>query len=378
MLLVTLKPFASAILLACLLAGLATGAEPDPRVRAQAAVEGGLRWLAAHQVSEGPEAGSWETEEPRYRSAVASFAGLAFLANGHLPGEGEYGRVVERAMRHVQGSMAADGYLGQGQSAGMYIHAACTLFGLSYLGLSPDPAAERDLAAWCRRSLGVVAEAQKVSRPDHARGGWRYTPASNESDLSVTSWQLLVLHAARQCGFEVDEDSIEAALRFMDGAYVAVTNGPAGPAGGYVYRPGVSREPEPGVTGAAVFIRSLFERRDDARREAALAYLAAYPPSWGGAQYNGYFFFGAFYMTQGMFQVGDQAWDRYFTPLRALLLEHQAGDGSWPFAPDDAHQGRLAGPAYSTAMAILILSMEKQYLPMYQRQKRLFGERSMQ
>ena len=82
--------------------------------------------------------------------------------------------------------------------------------------------------------------------------------------------------------------------------------------------------------------------------------------------------FGAFYMTQGMFQIGDPAWERYFTPLRALLLDHQAGDGSWPFAPDDAHQGRLAGPAYSTAMAVLILSMEKQYLPMYQRQAAMF------
>lgn len=369
---VSLRWFICPILLACMAAGWAVGAVPDPRVQAQAAVASGLRWLAAHQVSSGPEAGSWETGEPRYRSAVASFAGLAFLANGHLPGEGEYGQVVEQAMRYVQGTMAADGYLGQGHGAGMYIHAIATLFGLSYLGLAPDAAAERDLAAWCRRSLRVIAEAQKVSRPDYARGGWRYTPSSAESDLSVTSWQLLVLHAARQCGFEVEDGSIEDALRFIDGAYVAVPDGPAGPGGGYVYRPGLSRGPEPGVTGAAVFIKSLFERREDAHQNAALTYLAGYPPAWGGAQYNGYFFFGAFYMTQGMFQIGDPAWNRYYTPLRTLLLEHQAGDGSWPFAPDDALQGQLAGPTYSTAMAVLILSMEKQYLPMYQRQKRLF------
>jgi hypothetical protein len=35
-------------------------------------------------------------------------------------------------------------------------------------------------------------------------------------------------------------------------------------------------------------------------------------------------------------------------------------------------QSELAGPAYPTAMAVLILSLEKQYLPMYQRQKQLF------
>lgn len=347
-------------------------AEEDPRVRAQGSVERALKWLAAHQVTEGADAGSWDAPEPRYRTAVTSFAGLAFLANGYLPGQGEYGRVVERAMNYVKPSMGADGYLGQGNSAGMYIHAICTLFGLSYLGLSEDAAKELELAAWCRKSLHVIAEAQKVSRPDFAMGGWRYTPYAAESDISVTSWQMLVLHAARQCGYTVEDESIEAALRFINGGFVEVAN-PAGAArAGFVYRPGISQDPEPGVTGTAVFIKSLFERQDDERLAKALSFLASYPPSWGGSQYNGYFFFSAFYMTQGMFQIGDPAWERYITPMRALLVEHQAGDGSWPFPADDVHQGQLAGPAYPTAMAILILSLEKQYLPMYQRQRRLY------
>lgn len=360
------------LLLAALgLTGLAR-AEEDPRARAQVAIANGLKWLASHQVAEGADGGSWEAPEPRYRTAAASFAGLAFLANGHLPGQGDYGRVVERAMNYVKPTMAADGYLGQGHSAGMYIHAITTLFGLSYLGLSADPAAELELAAWCRKSLRVIAEAQKVSRPDFARGGWRYTPYSAESDVSVTSWQMLVLHAARQCGYAVEDESIEAALRFLNSAFVEQANAAGGARAGFVYRPGISQDPEPGVTGTAVFIKSLFERQEDERLGKALAFLASYPPSWGGAQYNGYFFFSAFYMTQGMFQIGEPAWERYLTPMRALLLEHQAGDGSWPFPADDVHQGQLAGPAFPTAMAILILSLEKQYLPMYQRQSRLF------
>jgi hypothetical protein len=345
----------------------AVRAEDDPRLRAQAAVENGLKWLAAQQVAEGPDAGSWEAPEPRYRTTTASLAGLAFLANGHLPGQGEHGRVVERAMAYVKPSMASDGYLGQGHSAGMYTHAICTLFGLSYLGLSADPTVEVELAAWCRKSLRVIAEAQKVPRPDYARGGWRYTPHSLDSDLSVTSWQMLVLHAARQCGYPVEDESIEAAMRFINSAFV---EGPEG--AGFVYHPGVSQKPEPGVTGTAVFIKSLFERQADERTDKALAFLASYPPSWGGSQYNGYFFFSAFYMTQGMFQVGEPEWSRYLAPMRALLIEHQAGDGSWPYPPDDVHQGRLAGPAYPTAMAVLILSLEKQYLPMYQRQSALY------
>ncbi|NQT92416.1 MAG: terpene cyclase/mutase family protein [Lentisphaerae bacterium] len=347
-------------------------AEEDPRIRAQAALQSGLKWLAECQVTEGPEAGSWETSEPRYRAAITSFAGLAFLANGHLPGRGEYGVVIQRAMDYVRNSMAPDGYLGQGDQSGMYIHAICTLFGLSYLGMSSEPVSDLELADWCRKSLRVILEAQKVSRAAYAQGGWRYTPHTEESDVSVTSWQLLVLHAARQCGYAIEDDAIDAALRFVNGAFIEQPETPSGPRAGFVYRPSVSQDPEPAATGAAVFIKSLFERHEDARVGKSLNFLATYPPSWGGEQYGGYFFFSAFYMTQGMFQIGEPVWGPFIDAMRGVLLEHQVGDGSWPYPADDMRQSQLAGPAYPTAMAVLILSLEKQYLPMYQRQKGLF------
>jgi len=320
----------------------ARGAEEDPRLQAQAAVDNGLKWLATHQMTEGPDAGSWRVPEQRYRTAVASFAGLAFLANEYLPGEGEYGKVVERAMNYVKPSMTSDGYLGQGASQGMYIHAICTLFGLSYLGLSPDPDTENELAVWCQKSLNIIAEAQKVSRESFARGGWRYTPSSSESDLSVTSWQLLVLHSARQCGYVIEDESIEEALRFINSSFVQQTNSPSGPRSGFLYRVGFKNEPELAATGAALFIKSILEQHVDERVKPALEYLAKYPPAWGGVdQYGGYFFFNAFYMTQGMFQIGDATWNDYITAMRQIL-------------------------------SILILSLEKQYLPMYQRQNTLF------
>jgi hypothetical protein len=366
-----------ALILALLLVagGLpARGADAGPdeeRSRGEAAIRNGLTWLATQQVAEGPEAGSWETGEARYRSAAASLAGLAFLANGHLPGDPVYGPVVERALAFVKPGMGPDGYLGQGDQSGMYIHAICTLFGLSCLGMSTNAAADAGLAEWCRRSVRLIEEAQKVSRRDEARGGWRYTPSTDESDVSVTSWQLLVLHAARQCGYAVDEDGLSAAVRFINGAYREEGTGTVAVAG-FVYRPGVSRHPEPGVTGAALFVKSLIERRADERVVKSLAFLERVPPAWGGEAYGGYFYFSSFYMAQGMFQMGDGPWGRFIGPMRRVLVEHQAGDGSWPYPEDDMRQGRLAGPALSTAMAVLILSLDKQYLPMYQRQAGLF------
>jgi hypothetical protein len=345
-------------------------APPEPEAVA-AAIEGALDWLAENQIREGELAGSWECKA--YRNTVASFAGLAFLANGHIPGEGERGRVVERALQYVMGSMGPDGYLGGESRSGMYTHAICTLFGLSCLGMAPEPEKEVELAQWCRKAVRVIVEAHEVNRQPVDRGGWRYTPDTAESDLSVTSWQLVALHAARQCGFEVDRAILQSALDYVNRAYVVTEpEGEDAPVAGFLYLPGVSKEPEPGVTGVAVFVKCLLEKEPDEKVARSLAFLERFQPAWGGPQYHGYFFFAAFYMTQGMFQVGGEHWERYRPQMQRVLLEHQLGDGRWPFPENNAPQSRYTGPAYPTSLAVLILSLEKQYLPMYQRQKAIF------
>ncbi len=360
------------VMLSFVLLGGILFAHAESRRDADAAVRDGLRWLAGQQINEGTELGSWTCGRPQYRAAVASLSGLAFLANGHLPGEGPYGHAVERAMAYVRETMSPDGYLGQGDRSGMYIHAICTLFGLSYLGTSPDPDQERELADWCRASLKVIVDAQAVRRSPVASGGWRYTPYTSESDVSVTCWQLLTLHAAQQCGYAVDPSVIYAGLSYVNRAFVDHEGEKDVSDSGFMYRPGVNRKPEMAVTGVALFIKSLLEREQDERTRKALAYLQTSSPSWGGTQYSGYFYFTLFYMTQGMFQVGGQAWADYSAGIQNVLIEHQTGDGHWPFPPDNTSQSLLTGHAYPTAMAVLILSMEKQYLPMYQRQKSLF------
>jgi len=250
----------------------------------------------------------------------------------------------------------------------MYVHAIATLFGLSCLGMSPQGQADKELAEWCRRSLAVILQAQKVPKRPWEMGGWRYTPYLAESDLSVTSWQLLVLHTAKQCGYDIDPAVIDAALRYVNSAYQTA---PAGEAG-FVYRPGVSKSPEPAVTGVAVFLKALLEEEPDEKARKSMEFLRRFPPSWGGSQYKGYFFFGTFYMAQGMFQAGDEAWGDFSPRIQRILIDRQQVDGSWPLPEDNKFESRQAGPAYPTAMAVLVLSLDKQYLPMYQRQKRLY------
>ncbi|MCX5660341.1 MAG: terpene cyclase/mutase family protein [Planctomycetota bacterium] len=340
--------------------------EPVDPDKLRASVSGGLDWLVAQQVRSGPDAGGWEGGN--YPTAAASLAGLAFLAHGHLPHEpGPYGQAVERAMAHVRQSMTPDGYLGE-RGNSMYVHAICTLFGVSYLGLSREPQREVELSQWCKRAIDVIVQSQRVRKQPSEQGGWRYSPSTDESDLSVSSWQLLALLAARQCGYEVDQEVIDSALRYFNSACQE-----SGDSVGFLYRPGITKDPEPGVTGVAIAVKTLFERPADPRLPRAVNYLRRFPPAWGGQQYKGFYYSVNFYLVQGFFQLGPAPWGSYGPAVQRILIEHQSGDGHWPFPPDGELEARATSPAYATAMALLMLGMDNQFLPMYQRQAELFG-----
>jgi hypothetical protein len=217
-------------------------------------------------------------------------------------------------------------------------------------------------------------KAQQVAKSQEYAGGWRYDPFEKESDVSVTCWQLMVLHTARQAGFEVDPHVFGAAQAYLRRAYQQVQadseKEKGVTLGGYRYRP--SQQPESSATALVLFIQSLFNISEPKRTRESLALLRRYSPAWGGPQYNGFFYFASFYMVQGMFQIGGDEWKAFGPRQAAVLLDHQAGDGSWPYPPGNNAEGEwttTSGPAYPVAMAVLMLSIDKQYLPMYQRQR---------
>ena len=99
------------------------------------AVERGLAWLAANPDTTGPERGAWiakigyklntnyqHTAADKGHVGVTAAAGMAFLAGGHLPGRGEYGKNVEAALEFVLSCVQGDGYITHGGSR-MYSHA---------------------------------------------------------------------------------------------------------------------------------------------------------------------------------------------------------------------------------------------------------------
>src|SRR5690242_487527 len=95
--------------------------EPVPP-KVEAAVDKALAWLAREQLSDG----AWRQGHGS-TTAVPSLAVMAFLARGHVPGQGPYGEVINRGIDYVLKVQRDDGMLSTSDgNAGMYEHGIST------------------------------------------------------------------------------------------------------------------------------------------------------------------------------------------------------------------------------------------------------------
>src|SRR6185503_672341 len=68
------------------------------------------------------------------------------------------------------------------------------------------------------QALAATLEMQRWPKERNIdRGGWRYIDDFNEqdSDLSITGWNLMFLRSARNAGFDVPKQSIDDAVDFV-------------------------------------------------------------------------------------------------------------------------------------------------------------------
>ena len=98
--------------------------------------------------------------------------------------------------------------------------------------------------------------------------------------------------------------------------------------------------------------------------KGAADWLLENSPRW----HQDWLFYGTYYYAQGMSQRGGLHAAEARKKVEEILLrvQEKGGDhaGSW-HAPHGQEQG--AGRVYSTALAVLSLSVEYHYLPIYQR-----------
>jgi hypothetical protein len=87
-------------------------------------------------------------------------------------------------------------------------------------------------------------------------------------------------------------------------------------------------------------------------------------PSWQ----SGHFFYAIYYGSQATFQLGGNYWSTYRSRLHYVLLNNQRSNGSWLGRGYESSDGPYSyGPNYCTSMAVLALTVEYRFLPIYQR-----------
>lgn len=336
---------AAAMLLpaATVTAPAAPGNEPVPP-NAQMAVSRALEFLAARQA----DSGAFPTQGLRESTAVTSLAAMAFMAAGHTPGQGPYGEHLNRAIDWVIARQKPSGLLSATSDMHtMYDHGISTVMLCEAYGMVDAPRQQKIEVA-VGKAIKLILDAQKVRKSPDEQGGWRYHQTSTDSDLSVTGWQLMALRGAANIGAAVPKDALDAGVDYVRRR--------ATPSGGFAYT-GQGRTTS-ALTGTGIVSLELLGKHHTREALAGGDYLVRQAD-----RRDAFYFYMVYYNAQAANLLGGRYWDGIFKPIREALVNAQRRDGSW--SSDGAEQS--AGDAYSTSMAVLALTVQYRYLPLYQR-----------
>jgi prenyltransferase beta subunit len=297
--------------------------------RTKAAVSRALKWMKDQQASDG----SWGN------TAITAFALLAYMANGHVPNQGEYGPEVAKGVRYLLACARDDGYLVGPRGGNMYCHGMAALALTQVYGMTGDEEVKKVL----KKSIDLIVRTQ------NNEGGWRYDPAPTGADISVTIMQVMALRGAKDSGIHVPDRCMTEAVR-----YINRCRDPR--SGGYRYQP-YSAGPGYARTAAGVCVLQLCGDYEADEIKAAVEYMDRV------GEDRQHFWYGHYYAAHALNQVGGKVWEEYYERMRADLLREQLPDGRW-YSP---RREAAYGPVYQTAIAVLILSVPTHYLPIYQK-----------
>jgi len=307
------------------------------------AVRRGLTYLAEEQN----EDGSFGSGRYAKNVAITALAGIAFMADGNLPGRGEYAAQVERALEYILQNSAENGLIaGEAANGPMYGHGFATLFLGEVYGMT---AGGGDTAQADRVYETLSRACRLIERTQNDQGGWRYNPVPYDADVSVTICQIMALRSARNAGLEIDKKVIDRAVEYVrqcqntDGGFK------------YQLESGTSAWPRSAAGVASLYYAGIYE---DNAIDRGLDYLmeTAKPGEEANAAH---YFYGHYYAVQTMYLAGGAYWAEWWPAIRGELVASQLEDGSW--------EDRSIGSAYGTSMSLIVLQMPKRYLPIFQK-----------
>ena len=315
------------------------------------AIDQALGFLHRQQDADGAwRGGPGNAKNP----AITGLCVMAFLAAGHIPGEGRYGTTVEKGIDWILKEQQPNGLIASQGGHEMYQHGIATLMLAEVAGMTGARQGE-EVRKKLEKAIALILKAQRATPGSH-HGGWRYHVDPRQdyppSDISVTGWQVMALRAAKNLGCDIPAERIDWAVAYVQRCYDPAS-------GGFRYYPG-SRVTI-GCTGTSILALELCGKELHHSDEAlkAGAYLLKSMPRWG----TPHFFYSIYYCSQATFQLGDNYWGHFRPHLHEVLLNNLSGT-HWEGGDND---GVTYGVNYCTAMAVLALTVEYRYLPIYQR-----------
>jgi len=342
--------------------------------QSEAALERGLGWLAKNQGADG----SWGSAD----LGLVSMGALAYMAAGHSPGRGRYGRELEQALDFVVSRARPSGLLNiSNPQRDMYNHGLATFVLGQAHGMTTSK--DRKLNRVLDNALQLIASTQCED------GGWDYRAQRQNTghDLSLAVMQAKALRSAVDSGLEVPPEVIGLAIRSVRDHY-ATKGGRGLPESEQQRLPGQFTYSKGGGGGTiamaacGVVCLQEFGQYDDWRIARSMEVIQAAVQGTprartrdGSMPFDAYTLY---YVGQALYQVGGEHWKSGYPRLRNYLVDSQLNDpnnpqlhGAWR---DHGWQGggRVAGKdgeLYATSVACFILAIPNRYLPILQEGK---------
>jgi squalene cyclase len=310
---------------------------------AKTAIDRGLAYLARVQERRG----SWSNRSGQgaYPVAMTSLAALALLMDGNTTTQGRYAPQVDRATNFLLRSVQPSGLItgGEEESRPMYGHGFAMLFLGQLYGMTEDPIRGKQLHDLLVKAIELTGRGQSQE------GGWIYRPDTGGDEGSVTITQVQALRSCLNAGIAVPKNIIDTAMEYL----AASQNTDGGIRYSLRQSRGASRAP---LTGAAVLCWYLAGEFENPRAKKALDYCKENIRTTG--QQGGHDFYAHLYWSQALWVSSDPFWKEYFAARRDYLVRQQKSDGSW--------EGDRVGDVYDTAVALIILQLPFQQVPIMQ------------
>ena len=304
----------------------------------------GLQWVSRSQSSLGHWGGN------TYPTAMAALAGTALICAGSTATQGPYARHIRRAVDYLMSKSRANGLIGDPTLDNRYTygHGFSMLFLSQVLGEEEDAERRDELVRTLTKAVEFSGQAQTKS------GGWGYVSAkdgNNFDEGSTTITQVQGLRGCRNAGIPVPAEVIERAKQYIYSC--------KNPDGGVSYSSTNRGSSRPAITAAALAALYNAGDYDSEHVPVMLEYCKKNLYRLGDSVRSfGHWHYTYLYYSQVVYRQGPEEWEPFRDRLYDRIVSEQKSDGSW--------EGNIE-PIYVTACNLIMLQLDRAYLPIYQR-----------